>query len=307
MPYAVRNSIILAVLLVLFSGAGSGYIFLYQEDKIEQLTTERTKIQKELGDVSDLYNRLAQVQLRVTQLNGAWTLRPKLVPASEVASNTNVYLNEILSMSPDLDLNVLTQEKVEQDGCGYVRYHISGQGPFFSLARMIQYIEHGPKLMKLTNVDIREVHSVDKDRGTIDHTVQFDADVLAYYTSQTAFADSAKAPALRDVVFQPIAYNPFLSLVNPEIPPNVYDLPDVENSTLLAVMKGRAFISDQHNQLVMLTEGDEVYLGYVSKIMPERRQVLFLLNKGGIVERYMLTLRFQTNVELPKQVKRPKS
>ena len=103
--------------------------------------------------------------------------------------------------------------------------------------------------------------------------------------------------------FENISYNPFLSLVNPEIPPNVYDLPDVEKSTLLAVMKGRAFISDQHNQLVMLSEGDEVYLGYVSKIMPERRQVLFLLNKGGIVERYMLTLRFQNKIDLPTKTK----
>jgi hypothetical protein len=65
-------------------------------------------------------------------------------------------------------------------------------------------------------------------------------------------------------------------------------------------MKGRAFISDQNNQLIMLNEGDEVYLGYVSKIMPERRQVLFLLNKGGIIERFMLTLRFQNKIEETK-------
>ena len=69
-----------------------------------------------------------------------------------------------------------------------------------------------------------------------------------------------------------------------------FNLPNVEKSTLLAIMKGRAFISDQSSKLVMLSEGDEVYLGYVSKIMPERRQVLFLLNKGGIIERYILTL-----------------
>ena len=303
MPYAIRNSIVLAVLLVLFSGAGSGYIYFYQDKKIEKITEEREKISKELGDVSDLYNRLAQVQRRVQELTAAWTLRPKLVPGTEIASNTNMYLNDILAMSPDLDLNVLTQEKVEQDGCGYVRYHLSGQGPFFSFARLVQYLERGPMLVRVSNVDVREVHSVDKDQGAIVHTVQFDADLLSYYTQQPAFADSASVIPLKDVQFENIAYNPFLSLVNPEIPPNVYDLPDVEKSTLLAVMKGRAFISDQHNQLVMLSEGDEVYLGYVSKIMPERRQVLFLLNKGGIVERYMLTLRFQNKIDLPTKTK----
>ncbi|MDH7516101.1 MAG: hypothetical protein QHI48_09530 [Bacteroidota bacterium] len=300
MPYAVRNSIVLAVLLILFSGAGGAYIYLHQEKKIEQIKKERAALQEELGDVRDLYNRLANVQRRVQTLTEAWRQRPKDIPRMESASATNAYLNRILAFCPELDLNVLTQEKVEQDGCGYVRYHLSGQGPFFSLARLIQYIEHGPKLMKLSNVDIREVHTLDKEKGTILHTVQFDADLLAYYTEQAPFADSSSAKPVEEVTFKPIVYNPFLSLVNPEIPPNVYDLPDVEKSTLLAVMKGRAFINDQHNQLVMLTEGDEVYLGYVSKIMPERRQVLFLLNKGGIVERYILTLRFQTNMPIPK-------
>ena len=303
MPYAIRNSIILAVLLVLFTGAGGGYIYLYQDKKIAFIRKEHESIRKELGDVSDLYNRLAAVQRRVEELTTAWTKRPKIVPGTEVASNTNIYLNDILAMSPDLDLNVLTQEKVEQDGCGYVKYHLSGQGPFFSFARLVQYIERGPKLMRLTNMDVREVHAVDKDHGIVVNTVQFDADLLALYSPQTAFTDSATIVPLKDVTFNSIAYNPFLSLVNPEIPPNVYDLPDIEKSTLLAVMKGRAFISDQHNQLVMLSEGDEVYLGYVSKIMPERRQVLFLLNKGGIVERFMLTLRFQNKIDLPTTAK----
>jgi len=300
MPYAIRNSIILAALLVLFSGAGGGYIHFYQDKKIDEIKKERDKLQRELGDVTDLYNRLAQVQRRVQNLTDAWTLRPKLVPAAENASGTNIYLNRILALSPELDLNVLTQEKVEQDGCGYVRYRLSGQGPFFSLARLFQYIEHGPKLMKLQNVDIRVVNTLDKDRGVILHSVQFDAELLAYFTPQAPFADSASVKPLEEVTFKPITYNPFISLVNPEIPPNVYDLPDVEKSTLLAVMKGRAFISDQHKQLVMITEGDEVYLGYVSKVMPERRQVLFILNKGGIIERYMLTLRFQNKIDPPK-------
>lgn len=301
MPYAVRNSIILAVLLMLFTGAGGGYIHFYQDKKLERIDAERKEMREKLGDVTDLYTRLAATQQRVQMLNAAWVQRPKILPPVEVASTTNEYLNEILALSPDLDLNVLTQEKVEQDGCGYLRYHLAGQGPFFSLARLFQYVEQGPRLMKLRNVDIREVHSMDEATGAMSHTVQFDADLLAYYSDQEAFRDSCTAPPLAQVAFKPITYNPFISLVNPDIPPNVYDLPDVEKSTLLAVMKGRAFISDQHNQLVMLSEGDEVYLGYVSKVMPERKQVLFLLNKGGIVERYMLTLRFQNK---PDEIKK---
>lgn len=293
MPYAVRNSIVLAVLILLIGGGGAAYLYLYQEPEIDALLGERATIQQQLGDTDDLFDRLVEVQERVETLNAAWRRRPKTLATEESASSTNVYLNDILSQSPDLDLNVFTEEEVPQNGCGYTRYHLAGQGSFESFARLVQFLEFGPRLMKLRNFDVREVHSVDDDRGRIVHTVQFDLDMLAYYSDQPPFADSLDTPAVASTVFPPITYDPFHSLVVPEIPPNTFDLPNVEQSTLLAIMKGRAFISDQGSQLVMLSEGDEVYLGYVSKIMPERRQVLFLLNKGGIIERYILTLRLE--------------
>lgn len=293
MPYALRNTIILAVLILLVGGGGAAYIFFYQEPRIEELLTERAQIQQKLGNADDLFDRLVEVQERVEMLNAAWRQRPKTLATEESASGTNVYLNEILAQSPDLDLNVFTEEQVPQNGCGYTRYHLAGQGPFQSFARLVQFLEFGPRLMKLRNFDVREVHAVDDERGRIKHTVQFDIDLLAYYSDQPPFADTLATPAVASTAFAAIPYDPFLSLVVPEIPPNTFDLPNVEQSTLLAIMKGRAFISDQKNQLVMLSEGDEVYLGYVSKIMPERRQVLFLLNKGGIIERYILTLRLE--------------
>lgn len=293
MPYAIRNSIVIIVLLVLAGGGGAAYIFFYQEPRIDEIEAERRQIKEQLGDADDLFDRLIAVQERVEVLNASWRQRPKTVPTEEIASVTNAYLNDILALSSTLDLNVFTQEQIPQNGCGYVRYHLAGQGQFESFARLVQYLEYGPRLMKLTNFDVREVHMVDDEQGRIRHTVQFDIDLLAYYSEQLPFADTLAALSLASTSFEPISSDPFTSLITPEIPPNTFDLPNVEKSTLLAIMKGRAFISDQNSQLIMLSEGDEVYLGYVSRIMPERRQVLFLLNKGGIIERYMLTLRLE--------------
>jgi len=261
---------------------------------MESLEMERKAMQDRLGDPDDLFDRLLSVQERVEILNASWRMRPKTLPNEEVASKTYQYLNDILALGAILDLNMYTEEQVEQNGCGYIRYHLSGQGSFANFARMVQYLEFGPRLMKLTNLDLREVHKVNDEKGRIEHTVQFDADLLAYYSDQLPFADPFETLTLPGTRIPGIVHDPFRSLVTPEVPPNIFDLPNVEQSTLLAIMKGRAFISDQKNQLVMLSEGDEVYLGYVSKIMPERRQVLFMLNKGGIIERTILTLRLDT-------------
>ncbi|NOY05097.1 MAG: hypothetical protein GXO82_00435 [Chlorobi bacterium] len=293
MPYAIRNSIVLFILLILIGSGGGAYVFWYQADKIDEVKKEREEIRDQLGNVEELYKNLEALQLEVDMLNAAWKERPKYIPMFESATATHEYLNAVLAQSEPIDLNVLTQERVDQEGCGYIHYHVSGQGPFRAVKRFINYIEYGPRLMKLTSLDMREIHSLSEDESRIVHSVQFDAELLAYFSDQEPFRDSVDLPDVQNVSFADLQYNPFRSLVNPEIPANVYNLPEVEKSTLLAVMKDRAFISDQQNELVMLREGDEVYLGYVSKILPERRQVLFILNKGGFVERYVLTVELK--------------
>jgi hypothetical protein len=301
MSYVVRNSVVLGLFILLVGGGGFSYIYFFQVKQIKKFEKESRETREKLGDVSNLNERLDQAQKRFDGLSMLWKRRPKIMPASEEAGATNAYLNSIIALCPQLDVNVFTHETVKLDKCGYVHYHLAGQGPFPSLLRMFKYIELGPRLIKITNPDIREVHTLDSKTGFISHTVQFDADILAYYSDQPAMADSSGVVPIEQTIVRLNRTNPFYSIINPEIPPNVDELPDAEKSTLLAVMKDRAFINDQKNELVMLVEGDEVYLGFVSKIMPERKQVQFMLNKGGLMERYVLTLKFETKFEEPKK------
>jgi hypothetical protein len=291
MTYAAKNSTILLVFFLIIAVGGGFYVLYMQANQLKDIEQEREQIQRELGDVDELVNRREMARARVEVLDAAWAMRPKSMPSYEKASVTNMYLNEILTLSPELDLNVMTQEKVEQEGCGYTRYHLAGEGPFDSFSRLIQYLEFGPRVMKLANLDVREFHKVDEDIGVIAHLVQFDVDLYAYYTPQELFSDSAALVPLAETRIPLITYNPFRSLVTLEIPPNVNNLFEPENSTLYALTQDFAFVYDQSSRTVKLQEGDEVYLGYVSKIMFERQQVEFLLNKGGIQERYVLTLK----------------
>ena len=95
MPYAIRNSIILIVLLILAGGAGIGYIYLHQEPKVEELEKERAQIREQLGDADDLFDKLVAVQEHVEILNASWRRRPKTLPKEELSSATNIYLNDI--------------------------------------------------------------------------------------------------------------------------------------------------------------------------------------------------------------------
>jgi hypothetical protein len=67
---------------------------------------------------------------------------------------------------------------------------------------------------------------------------------------------------------------------------------EVERSDLKAVIPGKAFVLDQGNVIKTLQEGDEVYLGYVTRIDPENGRIECTLNKGGIIEKVELKIRY---------------
>jgi hypothetical protein len=77
---------------------------------------------------------------------------------------------------------------------------------------------------------------------------------------------------------------------------------EIERSDLKAVIPGKAFIIDQTNTFRTLEPGDEVYLGYVTKLMPDEGKIECTLNKGGIIEQVELKIRFGAGTTAAQQV-----
>ena len=85
-------------------------------------------------------------------------------------------------------------------------------------------------------------------------------------------------------------YNIFYPLIRDDIPPNTEELLDVQTAQLLALIPDGAYVSDASGKTHLLWEGDEVYLGYLTKIDSTTNDVKFVLNKGGVIEKVTLTL-----------------
>ena len=84
----------------------------------------------------------------------------------------------------------------------------------------------------------------------------------------------------------------FKPLISSEPPANLRGLVDVERSDLRAVMTDKIFIVDENGKAHMLSVGDEVYLGYLTRIDQDKNEAEFTLNKGGIIDRVVLKTRF---------------
>ena len=89
-------------------------------------------------------------------------------------------------------------------------------------------------------------------------------------------------------------YNIFYPLIRDDIPPNTDELLDVQTAQLLALIPDGAYVADASGKTHLLWEGDEVYLGYLTKIDYTTNDVKFVLNKGGVIEK--VTLKLEQNL-----------
>jgi len=113
--------------------------------------------------------------------------------------------------------------------------------------------------------------------------------VHAYFSNVAELASSMGERPIRPNV---LSVDPFYPVIASGIPPNLRDLVEIERADLKAVIPGKAFVLDQNNDIQTLHEGDEVYLGYVTRIDPELGRLECTLNKGGIIEKVELTIRY---------------
>jgi len=79
------------------------------------------------------------------------------------------------------------------------------------------------------------------------------------------------------------------------IPPNTDELIDAEKSRLIGITNDKIFLMDQAGRLQELRVGDKVYLGSLSSIDQANESATFLLNKGGIIDKY------QMHIEQPSE------
>ena len=110
---------------------------------------------------------------------------------------------------------------------------------------------------------------------------------LVYFSSDSRFAPEQSIE--NNLSTGPI-YDAFYPLIRNEIEPNIDNLLDVQGAKLLALIPEGAFIADTHGSTYLVWEGEQVYLGYLTKIDYENNTVSFILNKGGIIERVTLEL-----------------
>jgi hypothetical protein len=176
-----------------------------------------------------------------------------------------------------------------QANYGYNTYVLKGEAPFDNLYRFIWYLENDRRLYKIQTIALKglEVAPTDEEEGKV--LVTFDMTVQAIFSSVSELSSSlGERQRLPNV----LAVDPFEPVISAGLPPNIDGLVEIERSDLKAVIPGKAFVLDQNNTIRTMHEGDEVYLGYVTRVVPDEGRIECTLNKGGIIEKVELKIRY---------------
>ncbi len=292
MSYALRNTIVLAAFLALIFIVGFYLTKIVQPGEKKRLQAEVVTLDKTIAERPSVAAELKASQEKLAQMKERYAKRFKIIPTNDTTALTYAYLNRIMYASGFLKFDMLYQGPKEMKQYGYNTYSLRGEASYATLFRFVWYLEHARLLYKIGSLTMNGHEVYDDKTGGTKVVVPFTMDLQAYYSSAAGVSSGEAGPD--PTLYRPVAAGlNFLSpLISTQPPPNVKGLVDVERSDLKAVMSDKVFLVDQNGMGHILRVGDEVYLGYLTKIDPSKNEAEFTLNKGGIIDRVDLKVRF---------------
>lgn len=283
----LKITLSLVVLLLLILLIGGIYIFTFQRSAISEKKIKLEDLDANSYDPVELAARYDELAIRSAILDSVLSSRKFNIPKDLSSINFYNFVNGIVSnFSEYTQVNVEFQNQLQDKEFSVYEYKLSGSGFYNEIFQLIYSIEHSKELKKVTTLNAGNLIKTDKESMPM-FLVNFELNTQVYFSKDSRFAP--KEFVENDLRSGPI-YDAFYPLIRNEIPPNVDELLDVQEARLLALIPEGAFIADSHGNTYLVWEGEQVYLGYLTKIDYENNNVNFILNKGGIIERINLGL-----------------
>ena len=287
--------ILLIIIFIIITAAGGIYTIAIQGKELNEKEEKLVGLRANYATIETLQKQLKQAEERVTVVDSLLFSGKFTIPKNILQSR---FFNFIDNYSKDNTLVTFTNteflNKGLENGFNFYTYKVSGNGTFEDVYGLIYAIEHSKELKKVQSADISGTTSVDS-RGVPRYLIKFTLEVKVYYSASDQYAEvnytenDLKTGKLHDA---------FYPLVRNQIRPNIKNLPNIQDATLISLVPQGAFITDSKGNTLLLKKGDEVYLGYLMDIDYDNETVTFVLNKGGIIE--YETLKMGENNNKPR-------
>ncbi|MDR3609731.1 MAG: hypothetical protein P4L27_04160 [Ignavibacteriaceae bacterium] len=288
----LRNTLGLIGLMVLLLLGGGLYIFAFQHGKINEKKNKLRDLESVNYNTDQLNSQLQELERKAIALDSVLAARKFNIPLNLSSIKFYNFVNVIgsgFSPNTQVDVEFIDQKKEKQ--FPYFEYKISGNGPYNDVYKLIYSIEQSKELKKIKSIVLTNQIATNKE-GIPNFVVNFVANVDIYFSLDNRFTTNK---FVENNLLTELKRDAFYPLIRTQISPNVDDLLDVQGAKLLALIPEGAFLADTRGNTYLLWEGEQVYLGYLTKIDYEHNTVGFILNKGGIIERVELGIDKEVN------------
>jgi hypothetical protein len=283
----IKNTLALVAVLLTILLLGYGFIFILQKPKITEKNKEVVSLKQFDYDPAILNQQLEEKLKKANILDSLLSARKFNIPQNLSQLRFYDFINLVSTkLSSEAKFDVEYIETTPYKEFYYFEYKIGGYGKFRDLYQLVYAIEQSKEVKKITELTLSSLVSV-RDSKEPFFLVNFSMKVKVFFSSDDRFASSEHVE--NDLNIGSI-HDIFFPLIRTDIPPNFDGLLDVQGARLLALVPEGAFVSDMKGNSYLLIEGDQVYLGYLTKIDYKNNSVKFILNKGGIVENVSLEL-----------------
>jgi hypothetical protein len=283
----LRSTLSLIGLLLLIVVISGVYVFVFQRNELEQKRNKLEELKAKDINTEQLTQQFVGLLKRSTVLDSILAARKFNIPQNLSQIKFYDFINSLsASYSHKSQINVEFLGQNQDKDFFYYEYKLSGQASYNDLYNLIYAIEHSKELKKLTNISLKNLVVTD-DIGIPNFLVGFTLNVGVYFATNDRFTT---AKLVENNLSTTPKYDVFYPKIRNQIPPNIDMLLDVQGAKLLALIPEGAFIADNKGNTYLVYEGEQVYLGYLTKINYEKNTVNFILNKGGIIEKVQLAL-----------------
>jgi len=282
-----KNTLALFGVLLLLLLLGGSYIFIFQRSSLKEDRSKLESLKSNHYNTDQLNLQYYELQKKAAKLDSILAQRKFNIPKDLSSISFYNFINKVsANFSSETQVNVEFTDRKKDKEFYYYEYKITGNGDFNDLFRLIYSIEQSKELKKIKTVTLSNYVSSQKD-GTSNFLVNYTILADVYFADNNRFSTTEFVE--NNLNARPV-YDIFYPLIRTQIPPNFDNLLDVQGAKLLALIPEGAFIADSKGNTYLLWEGQQVYLGYLTKIDYDHNTVSFILNKGGIIEKVDLSL-----------------
>jgi hypothetical protein len=283
----LRSTLVLLALLFIILIAGGAYLYFIQGKDLDKKREKLKELQAKALDPQELLSQYQALLVKSNELDSILANREFNIPQNLSSIKFYNFVNNVTNgFSDNAQVNIEYLEQKQEKEFFYHEYKLTGFGYFNEVYNLIFAIEQSKELKKVTSVSLGNLVQTKEDKVPV-YLVSFVLNAKTYFSSDNRFAP---ATFVENKLGAPTLYDAFYPLIRNEIPPNVDELLDVQGATLLALIPEGAFVADSKGNTYLIWEGEQVYLGYLTKIDYQNSRVSFILNKGGIIEKVELEL-----------------